>query len=244
MSQHAPGFPLRRPLPRPWPPGPRGRSARAAWAAAAVPVTLAGFVALAALVRLPTLASQSFWYDEAVTSWLLRGSPAQLLHALPRSESTPPLYYLLAWGWVRAFGRDEAGLRSLSATAGIATVPLAYLAARELAGRRAGLVAALLVAVSPMLVWYSQEARSYALFVCFSTASLWLMARARTRPTTGRLVTWAVVAALALWTHYFALFVVGPEALLLLALRGVPLARRLLGPGLVAVLASPCRRWH
>ena len=65
------------------------------------------------------------------------------------------------------------------------------------------------------------------------------MARARTRPTTGRLVAWAVVAALALWTHYFALFVVAPEALLLLALRGVPLVRRLAGPGLVAVLASP-----
>ena len=72
-----------------------------------------------------------------------------------------------------------------------------------------------------------------------STASLWLMARARSRPTAGRLVAWAVVAALALWTHYFALFVVAPEALLLLALRGVPLRRRLPGPVLVALLASP-----
>ena len=235
MSHHAPGFPLR----RPWSPGPRRRPARAAWAVAAVPVALSGCVVLAALLRLPTLASQSLWYDEAVTSWLLRGSPGQMLHALPHSESTPPVYYLLAWGWVRLAGRDELGLRSLSAAAGIATVPVAYAAARELAGRRAGLIAALLVAVSPMLVWYSQEARSYALLVLLSTASLWLMARARSRPTAGRLVGWAVVAALALWTHYFALFVVAPEALLLMALRGVPLRRRLAGPVLVALLASP-----
>ena len=138
-----------------------------------------------------------------------------------------------------AGGRDELGLRSLSAAAGIATVPVAYAAARELAGRRAGLIAALLVAVSPMLVWYSQEARSYALLVLLSTASLWLMARARSWPAAGRLVGWAIVAALALWTHYFALFVVAPEALLLMALRGVPLRRRLAGPVLVALLASP-----
>ena len=100
MSHHAPGFPLR----RPWSPGPRRRPARAAWAVAAVPVALSGCVVLAALLRLPTLASQSLWYDEAVTSWLLRGSPGQMLHALPHSESTPPLYYLLAWVWAQLFG--------------------------------------------------------------------------------------------------------------------------------------------
>ena len=77
------------------------------------------------------------------------------------------------------------------------------------------------------------------MLVLLSTASLWLVARARVRPSPGRLVAWALVAALALWTHYFALFVVAPEALVLLVLRGVPLLRRLLGPALVALAASP-----
>ena len=56
-------------------------------------------------------------------------------------------------------GTGEFGLRSLSALAGVATVPVAYLIGVELRGRRAGLMAAALVAVNPMLLWYSQEAR-------------------------------------------------------------------------------------
>ena len=106
------------------------------------------------------------------------------------SESNPPLYYVLAWGWAKAFGTGEVGLRSLSALFGAATVPLAYCIGAELANRRAGLIAAALVAVSPMLIWYSQEARSYALLVFFCAASLLFFARAlRTaqRPRPGAL---------------------------------------------------------
>jgi 4-amino-4-deoxy-L-arabinose transferase-like glycosyltransferase len=178
---------------------------------------LATITAVAALLRFWALGRQGFWYDEATTAWLLRGTPGQLLAQLPHTESTPPLYYLLAWGWVRLFGDHEAGLRSLSALAGVATVPVAFAAARTLAGRRVALFAAVLVAVNPFLVWYSQEARSYALLVLAATVALWLFARARAQPSRGRLIAWAAVAAVAICIHYFALFVVLPEGLLLLA---------------------------
>lgn len=67
-----------------------------------------------------------------------------------------------------------------------------------------------------MLVWYSQEARAYALLTLLGGASFVLFARARSDPNRGRLVAWAVVSALALATHYFAGFVVLAEAGLLL----------------------------
>ena len=127
---------------------------------------------------------------------------------------------MLAWGWAKAFGTGEVGLRSLSALFGAATVPVAYLIGRELASRRAGLIAAALVAVNPMLIWYSQEARSYALLVFFGALSLLFFARAlRTRR--GRdLALWALASALALCSHYFAVFAVAIEAAwLLIALR-------------------------
>jgi 4-amino-4-deoxy-L-arabinose transferase-like glycosyltransferase len=136
------------------------------------------------------------------------------------SESNPPLYYVLAWGWAKAFGTGEVGVRSLSALFGAATVPLAYCIGAELSNRRAGLITAALIAVSPMLIWYSQEARSYALLVFFCAASLLFFARAlRTR--SGRdLALWALASALALCSHYFAFFAVGIESLwLLIALR-------------------------
>jgi predicted membrane-bound mannosyltransferase len=124
---------------------------------------VAGLTLLAAGLRLATLGAQSFHHDEVVTaSRVLRGSFWHAMDAVGFSESAPPLYYALAWAWAQVAGLDEFGLRSLSAVAGIATVPVAYLLGLELRGRRAGIAAAALVAVNPMLVWYSQEARGYA----------------------------------------------------------------------------------
>ena len=94
-----------------------------------------------------------------------------MLSTIARTESTPPLYYALAWLWAKLFGHGEAGLRSLSAVVGTLTVPVAWRAGGELFGAaRAGLVAAALVAVNPYFVWYSQEARSYSLLVLMGGA--------------------------------------------------------------------------
>jgi Dolichyl-phosphate-mannose-protein mannosyltransferase len=189
-----------------------GRRARGAGndAAAAALLTL-----LAAVIRLPTLAEQSFWLDEGYTVRLVRMSFGGMLHTIPRTESTPPLYYALAWAWTHVFGVSEFGLRSLSALAGIATVPVAYAAARRLAGPRAAAICGLLLAVSPIMVWFSQEARAYALATLLSAVTVlcivgWLLER-RTRWLAG----WAVAAALGLLTHYFVVFIVAPEVVVL-----------------------------
>ena len=91
--------------------------------------------ALAALLRFATLDVQSFWYDEAVTVGLLERGLGDMLGEIPDSESTPPLYYVLAWLWAKVFGLGEVGLRSFSAVLGTAVVPVAWLAARELVSR-------------------------------------------------------------------------------------------------------------
>jgi mannosyltransferase len=182
---------------------------------------LAGLIALGAAVRFATLGLQSYHHDEVITvARVIPGSFTDMLREVKGSESNPPLYYVLAWGWAKAFGTGEVTMRSLTALFGVATIPVAYCVGRELSSRRAGLIAAALVAVNPMLIWYSQEARSYALLVFFGAASLLFFARAlRTRE--GRdLALWALASALALCSHYFAVFAVGIEALwLLVALR-------------------------
>ena len=124
---------------------------------------VAGVVALtlvAAALRLPTLDASSLWFDEAVTLSLLRMDLGDTLAQIPLSESTPPLYYLTAWLWSRALGESEVMVRALSALAGIVTVPVLYAAGAQLATRRAGLIAAGLAAVSPLLVWHSLDARA------------------------------------------------------------------------------------
>lgn len=177
---------------------------------------LAAITLSAALLRFWTLGSQSFWLDEATSIHELRLPLGGLLHAVRVHETTPPLYFVAAWVWSHIFGTGEVGVRSLSALAGTALVPVAYAAGRELVSRAAGLVCALLVALSPWMLWYSQEARSYMLFALFCGLSLWLWRRAERTAARRDLGLWAVASALAVLTHFFAGFLVAPEGLWLL----------------------------
>jgi mannosyltransferase len=195
---------------------------------------VAGLTTLAALLRFATLGVQSYHHDEIVTAGrVLGGSFWHAMDAVGFSESTPPLYYALAWIWTQLTGTGEYGLRSLSALAGVATVPVAFLIGAELRGRRTGLIAAALVAVSPMLVWYSQEARCYALLVLLAAISLLYFSRVLEGGRPRDLVLWGIASGLALATHYFAIFPVAAEALWLLRRRG----RQAL-PGLWIVAAA------
>lgn len=180
-------------------------------------LALGALVVIAAALRFTRIGHQSFWLDEAFTVDLVKRPFGDMLSGVASTESTPPLYYVLAWLWAKLFGHGEAGLRSLSALFGTLTVPVAWRAAREwFDSPRVGIVAAALVAFNPFFVWYSQEARSYALFVLMAALSVLFLGRAL-RERSGRAYAWwALVAALGLLTHYFAAFLLVPEAVLLL----------------------------
>jgi mannosyltransferase len=175
----------------------------------------AAIVLLAAILRLSTLGKQSFWYDEAFTPvHVLRAGLGATLHNVVHTENTPPLWYVLEWGVSRVLGTGVVALRLLSALAGIATVIVAWAIGSELQGpptpRRAAIVCATLVAVNPLFVWYSQEARAYGLFVFTASLALLCFLRARREPTPRHLAAFAITASLALLSHYFAVFLLIP----------------------------------
>ena len=151
---------------------------------------------------------------------VLAGGFKEMLHKVKVSESNPPLYYLLAWpGPARGRGRGRPALA-------VGTVRRAgdsrrLPCARELAGRRAGLIRRPRRA-QPDLIWYSQEARSYALLVCLSA---WGSSRscARWEPSRRTLALWALASALALAST------TSPRSWSLEALLLVALARALAG---------------
>jgi mannosyltransferase len=189
---------------------------------------VAGLSLLAAVLRFATLGVQSLHHDEIVTAGrILGGGFGSAMEGVRDSESAPPLYYALAWAWTQLVGSGDYGLRSLSALAGVATVPVAFLFACELRDRRAGIFAAALVAVNPMLLWYSQEARGYALLALLCAASALYFVRALDRGGGRDLTWWGVFSALALATHYFAIFPIALEAIWLLRRRGRAAARGL-----------------
>jgi mannosyltransferase len=180
-----------------------------------------GLTALAALLRFATLGVQSYHHDEAVTAGrILDGGFGHAMSAVWSSESTPPVYYALAWLWTQLAGTGEFGLRTVSAVAGVATVPVAYLIGVELRGRRAGLWAAALVAVNPMMLWYSQEARAYALVALFGALSALYWLRAERGGARRDFVWWGIWSGLAIGTHYFVAFPIAAEAVMLLRRRG------------------------
>ncbi len=204
-----------------------------------IPPMLALVCVAGAVLRFATLDGQSLWYDEAVTAQLLRMDLSGLLHAIPDSESSPPLYYVLAWLWTHVFGTGEVGLRSFSALVGTATIPVVWALGRRLGGERAALYGAALVAINPMLVWFSQEARAYGLLVLLAALSALLWLRALEQPAPGRAAAWGIVAALALATHYYAIFLVAPQALwlLLAGARDTRARAAALAPPLIVLVA-------
>ncbi|HYB27683.1 MAG TPA: glycosyltransferase family 39 protein [Solirubrobacteraceae bacterium] len=173
-------------------------------------------VLIAAAIRIIVLNNQSFWQDEALTAYEASLPLGAMINTVVHVETTPPLYFLVVWVWAHVFGTSDVALRTLSMLAGVALVPIAYLSGRDLVNARAGVVAAALVTFNPFLIWYSQEARAYMLLAALSGLSFLWFVRARRQPTRRNLAWWAVWSSLALMTHFFAGFLVAPEALWLL----------------------------
>jgi mannosyltransferase len=217
----------------------RPRSWRRGGHAAATPHTLASLwplgllVVLAAALRFSTLGLQSLWFDEAFTPvHVFSTSLATTLSHVARTENTPPLWYVLEWAVIRVAGDGAIALRFLSALAGVAMVAVMWAVGQELAGRRAAILAAALTATNPLFVWYSQEARAYALFAFFVSLSMLCCLRAEREPTGRRMAAFALSGSLALLSHYFAVFLVAPMALWLARRRE---RARVAIPALVAI---------
>ncbi len=115
---------------------------------------------LAAGVRFFRIDAQSLWYDEGISAFQLTRSFAEILRAAAL-DTHPPLYYWTLKAWSEVFGASELGLRSLSAVSGVAAVGLTWLIGRKLFGRLPATLAAVLLAVAPLGVYYSQEVRMY-----------------------------------------------------------------------------------
>ena len=133
---------------------------------------LAAVVCLALAVRVYGLDHESLWADEAFTWWWTRQPMAELWGPRAALETNPPLYFILPWLATRLLSDGEFALRLPSALIGTLGVAAVFLLGREAAGNRAGLVAALLTAIAAPHVYYSQEARGYALLSLLGTLSV------------------------------------------------------------------------
>lgn len=200
---------------------------------------------LAFALRLYRLDAQSLWYDEAVSAQVAQQSLPELVR-WTANDIQPPLYYAILAGWTKVAGSGEWALRFPSVFFGVWMTALAAALAGRLFGRRAATWAALLAALHPLWVYYSQEARMYTLLTaltllaCYALARTLAAARAQKWPSERRgWVLLALASAAALYTHYFAAFLLLALALIVLVeARSLPRPQRTLLAGLASAAAA------
>ncbi|MEO9176028.1 MAG: glycosyltransferase family 39 protein [Gaiellales bacterium] len=181
-------------------------------------VRIGGLVGVAFALRLMQLGYQSVWEDEAYTLALAQRSFGGMLR-LFRFEANGLLYSLIVWPLVR-IGQSTFVLRSPALVAGVVAVPALWWAGQGLVGRRGALLGAWLLAVSPMAVYYSQEARAYSFVVLLSILAWGCLDRALRAE--GRRWWWlyAVTLAVSMYANGLAPLMLAPAQLVLVAAYG------------------------
>lgn len=183
-----------------------GAAGRANWLLA-VPVA-------ASLLLAAPVATQGFWLDEAATAAAISRTPAQLWEMLADVDATMSVYYLFMHFWSVVFGASELALRAPSILAMAAAVGLTGLLGRRIRGLPVGLTAATLLAISPIAVKYSVEARPYALATFFVVAAGLVAHHGAKRPATNSVMAgWAVLAAVGVGFHFLAILAVAAQVL-------------------------------
>ena len=176
-------------------------------------VALFTFVGLA--VRFYRLEARGLWFDEVTFAYSVRlNTPGEVLYLNSLFGDQSPLSFFLTW-LVRGLGGSEWVVRLPFAIAGTLTIPAIYLLGRELDRPRVGLVAALLFALSPFAVFYSQDAHPYARLLLFTTLQMLFAYRAAVY---GRWYDWAALSLssiLNLYNDYIGLIVSAVVALFL-----------------------------
>ncbi len=218
-------------------------NARSVTAAGVVPrwpraVTVAATL-LAVGLGLWNLGSRSLWYDEAFTVGIVDRPLGDVVWRITHWEVNQSPYYVLFAGWFR-LGHSESFLRLLSVAFAVAAVPAIFFLGRRIADGRVGAVAAVLLAVHPLVLQWGQQLRAYSMVVFLVIVATILLLRAVDEPdNTGRAVLYGVVAAVTIYTQFFAVLVIAAHLVWVALRRPMPRRVVLAAGAALAVLVLP-----
>ncbi len=169
-------------------------------------------------VRLSALDAKGLAYDEAATALMARATPLEIVDFHWRAAfEHPPFWQLFMHIWSLWVGQSEFVLRFPSVLAGVVTIPLLWQWARSVGLSAAtALIGAFLATIAPVLVYYSQEARMYALVVALSIASLMLTHRLARTPTLHKVGVYLLANWAMLGLHYYSALLIVAEGIFLL----------------------------
>jgi len=168
---------------------------------------VAGVTVAGLLLRVPSV-DDSLFGDELSTYFIVTGhSLWQVLDWVSSDlEVSPPLFFVLAW-MTHLLGEPAESLRAVSLICGVAAIPLTYVLGTWTVGRRAAIVGAALVALSPFLILYSTQARAYMLVLLLDLLATLALLRALEARRLGWWIAYAACSCAAVYAHYVAVFV-------------------------------------
>lgn len=152
-----------------------------------------------------TLFNCSLWGDESFSAVLSQKSFIPMLQVVAK-DTSPPLFYVISYFWIRLFGSSEIAIRSLSLLFFIGTSVLIYFIAKHLFDKRVGIIAAVLSFFNPFLFLYAFEGRMYFCLLFFVTLSFYFLVKKKK-------ISYVLAATAALYSHHFAFFAVATQFL-------------------------------
>lgn len=178
---------------------------------------LIAILILGAFLRIIFLGRESLLFDELYIVMIDKLPLGDMLReALAASHL--PLYHLAVHIWLLA-GSDEAWIRLLSAVAGMGTIVLTYLVAKEIFYERTGLWSAALVAVSPFLIWYSRAVTFYSFMIALTMLSFYMLTRCATRGGWKNWTGYVLSSFAMVLTYFYAAILIGAAFFAYLLLR-------------------------
>lgn len=167
------------------------------------------FFLLGLFIRLYKLGDHNLWFDELYSLKAIREI------SLLDIDYNPPFYYILLSFWIRYFGPTLAKffdgefiLRSLSMIFGIISIPLIYKLGKQFFNARVSLISAFILSISPIHVWYSQEARGYSLAIFLTMLTVYFFCFALRKNNLYLWIGFVMSSLLALLTVYFSFFII------------------------------------
>jgi len=165
-------------------------------------------IVLATILRLWGIEHESYWLDETISIRQAQQENYGDTLELIRHDVHLPLYITLLHFWVKLFGISEFSGRMLSLLFGVTAVLVCYLLAKELFNRNVALVSSLLFAISPIMIYYSQETRLYSLFVLLSLTSFLFYIKFIQSNRLRDFLFYLLFSTLLIYTHLFAFLVI------------------------------------
>ena len=167
---------------------------------------------LGTFLRLFHLCVESFWLDETYTATLIQQSANSII-TITASDVHPPLFYLLLHFFSMIFGTTEFSMRLPSAIFGIASLFIMWKVGKLLFSKNLALLSTFFLAISPLHIQYSQEARANSLLLLSVLASYYFLFLLQNEKKTKHAILYFIATSLTIWTHNLGIIYIGIQVL-------------------------------